>query len=285
MNSYKIFDAHCDTLCQLCDNGGTIAENPYNIDIKRMSEYKEYTQVFACFIAPRFYDDPKSRFDALYKTYMAQNFSGITPILSLEGGEVIDSLEDLEYLKERGVRCIALTWNNSNKIASGVLDIDTGLTEFGKRVVRRMEDLSILVDVSHLSDKAFYDVAKIAAKPFIATHSNSRSICNHPRNLTDEMFELICESGGCVGINLYPKFLTENEFCSSVDALRHIERFIALGGIDSIGFGADFDGTDNNLPIDITGCQGIHRILDMIDQADCKEKLSHKNFMRVFGEE
>ena len=103
MNSYKIFDAHCDTLCCLCDSGGTIAENTYNIDKKRMLEYVKYTQVFACFIAPRFYDDPKARFDALYKTYLAQDFAGITPVLSLEGGEVIDSLEDLEYLKECGV--------------------------------------------------------------------------------------------------------------------------------------------------------------------------------------
>ena len=285
MNSYKIFDAHCDTLCCLCDSGGTIAENTYNIDKKRMLEYVKYTQVFACFIAPRFYDDPKARFDALYKTYLAQDFAGITPVLSLEGGEVIDSLEDLEYLKECGVRCIALTWNNSNKIASGVLDIDTGLTEFGKNVVRRMEELGILVDVSHLSDRAFYDVARITTKPFIATHSNSRSVCNHPRNLTDDMFKLICDSGGCVGINLYPKFLTEKEFTSSVDVLRHIEHFMTLGGIDSIGIGADFDGTDNQLPFDITGCQGLHRILDMIHQDDCREKISYKNFLRVFGEE
>ncbi len=284
MRDYKIFDAHCDTLCCLSDSGGSIESNTYNIDKTRMLEYNSYTQVFACFIAPEYYNAPMNRFRTLYETYKKQDFSGITPLLGLEGGEVIQSLEDLDYLKECGVRCIALTWNNTNKLASGVLDTDTGLTEFGKSVVRRMEDLGILVDVSHLSDKAFYDVASLATKPIIATHSNSRTKCPHPRNLTDDMFKIIRDSGGVAGINLYPLFLTENKECTSKDAITHIEHFLDLDGAEAIGIGADFDGTDNELPDDVKGCEGLYRILDLINDKETAEKISHKNFMRVFGE-
>ena len=288
MNNYTVFDAHCDTLCQILDKGADISHNTYNIDKKRMMEYDGYTQVFACFIAPEYYNDPKARFDALYKTYLAQDFSGINPILSLEGGEVITSLEDIDYLYSCGVRAVALTWNNTNMLASGVMCEDTGLTPFGKSAVRRMEDLGILVDVSHLSDKSFYDVASIATRPIIATHSNSRVICPHPRNLTDDMFKIICESGGCVGINLYPVFISEKERCDENDILLHIEHFIELGGMDSIGIGADFDGTDNNLPVGISGCEGLYKVFDKMRSVglsdDEIDKISHKNFERIFGE-
>ncbi len=283
MKDYEIFDAHCDTLCCLCDKGGTLETNTYNIDKTRMSDYRDYTQVFACFISPEYYNDPMSRFNALYDTYKKQNFAGITPILSLEGGEPISSLEDIDYLNECGVRCIALTWNNTNRLGGGVLDGDCGLTQFGRSAVRKMEDLGILVDVSHLSDKAFYDVAAIARNPIIATHSNSRSICPHPRNVTDDMFKIIRDSGGVVGLNLYPLFLTENNSCTSHDAIMHMEHFLSLDGENAVGFGADFDGTDNLLPDDVRGCEGLYRIADLIKDRETAEKITHRNFMRLFG--
>ncbi len=191
-------------------------------------------------------------------------------------------MEDVDYLKGCGVRAVALTWNNTNLLAGGVHDPDAGLTEFGRAVVRRMEDSGILVDVSHLSDKSFYDVARIAREPIVATHSNSRTICPHPRNLTDDMFKIINDSGGCTGINLYPLFLTENSECTSKDALKHIEHFISLGGIDAIGIGADFDGTNDSLPQDLQGCEEVCRLLELIDNREYIDKISHKNFLRVF---
>ncbi len=287
MNNYSIFDAHCDTLSRLCDKGGKIEQNPYNVDIARMSEYRSYTQIFACFIAPEFHNDAMARFKKLRECYISQDFSGIKPILSLEGGEVIDSLEDVEYLKSCGVRCATLTWNSSNKLAGGVFG-EGGLTAFGKSVVKKMNELDILLDVSHLNDKSFYDVASISTKPIIATHSNSRTICNHPRNLTDDMFRIIKESGGCVGINLYPLFVTENERCTTDDIITHIEHFMSLDGYRAIGVGADFDGTDDCLPEDIQDCQGIYRIFDKLKSIGTEntyiEKISHANFERVFGE-
>ena len=287
MHKYSIFDAHCDTLCHIADNGGSILRNEYHIDKERMLLYKQYTQIFACFIAPEFYDAPKARFKRLYKVYKAQDFTGITPILSLEGGEVIEGLEDVDYLKDCGVRCVSLTWNNTNKIAGGADDPDSGLTEFGKTVIRRMEELGILVDVSHLNDKSFYDVAGVVTRPIIATHSNSRTVCSHKRNLTDDMFKIIRESGGVIGINLYPLFLSENSNCISEDAIAHIEHFMSLDGKDAIGIGADFDGISST-PADIKGCGELYRLLDKLENMGTPkstiEKISHANFERVFEE-
>ncbi len=284
MHNYHIFDAHCDTLCKIVDDGGNIIRNSYNADKTRMLCYAGYTQVFACYISPNHYDNPMGRFNQLADCFDNQDFSGITPILSVEGGEMIKSLEDVEYLKSRGVRCIALTWNGSNHIAGGAEDSDTGLSEFGKSVVRKMNDLDIPVDVSHLNDKSFYDIVDITEKPIIATHSNSRVMCNNSRNITDEMFKIICESNGCTGINLYPPFVNGTDICTVSEVAKHIYRFLELGGEDSIGLGSDFDGTEDILPTEIRGCESLYRLLDILE-TDRKiiEKISHKNFKRVFG--
>ncbi len=287
MENLSVFDAHCDTLCYIADCGGTILKNNYHIDKERMMRYKAYTQVFACFIDPRYYDDPKARFEKLYGTFKEQDFSGITPILSLEGGEPIESLEDVDYLGECGVKCIALTWNYTNKIAGGMSDSDAGLTPFGKAVIRRMEDLGILVDVSHLNDRSFYDVAKIATRPIIATHSNSRSICKNMRNITDDMFKIIRDSGGVVGINMYPEFLSDDGIATSDTATLHIRHFMSLDGEDAIGIGADFDGIPS-APDDLNGCGELYRLFEKLKEQgtpkETIEKISHANFRRVFKE-
>ena len=281
MMEYKVFDAHCDTIGKVLDFGGSITENLYNVDKNRMLEYKAYTQVFACFIAPDYYSRSMERFNALYNCYKAQDFQGITPILSIEGGEMIESIEDLYYLKECGVRTIALTWNNDNKIGGGVGGDGIGLTEFGKSVVRKMNELGILIDVSHLNDKTFYDVAKITDSPLIATHSNSREVLNHPRNLTDEMFKIIRDSGGVAGLNFLPYFISKNEKCTIDDMMRHINHFLDLDGAENIGIGTDFDGGPC-LPEGINGVEDVWKFIEKIDK-EYIDKISHKNFERVFG--
>lgn len=288
MENYSVFDAHCDTLCRILDRGGTFAENRYNADKRRMTEYRAYTQVFACFIAPEYHGDARARFEALRRCYNRQDFTGITPILSIEGGEMIDSVEYVEYLAACGVRCIALTWNGSNKLAGGIDDPDVGLTPFGRDVVRKMERLGILLDVSHMSDKSFYDAVRIAEKPIIATHSNSRAVCANPRNLTDDMFKIIRDTGGCAGINLYPEFVTGGSHCTVSDVVRHIDRFMELGGGNAVGIGADFDGTDDCLPDGVSGCEDLYKIFDEMKRLGYSDeqvgKISDGNFKRVFTE-
>ena len=139
---------------------------------------------------------------------------------------------------------LTLTWNGENELGSGS-DTKKGLTDFGRAAVHRMEDAGILVDVSHLNDQGFADLTRIARKPFIATHSNSRAVCDHPRNLTDEQFCTIRDMGGLVGINYYRFFIREDGITADItDLIAHIDHFLALGGEDILCCGSDFDGAE-----------------------------------------
>ena len=281
---YKIFDAHCDTLCLLNDCEAAFEKNDFHIDRRRMEQYDGYTQVFACFIDPVYKNSAMERFIELSDTFYSQN---IDWILSIEGGEMITSLKALRSLARQGVRIAALTWNFSNHIASGVLEPDKnrGLTEFGETVVREMNRINMLIDYSHLNDKSFFDIANISNAPIIATHSNSRAVCRHPRNLTDEQFRLIVKTGGCAGINFYPMFLNNSGHAGIDDIVKHIEHFMSLGGERNIGIGADFDGVDY-LPEGISGCGEVYKVLDRLLELNYTEEqvnnISHGNFERIF---
>lgn len=286
---YSVFDTHCDTLCSVLDGGKSINSNDCHVDIKRMKEYENYTQVFACFIDPIYRDSAVERTLKLIDTYHQSTNNlpeNVHAMLSIEGGEGITSLSMLRNYHRLGVKIAALTWNFSNHIASGAFEKDNkrGLTDFGKTVVKEMNNLGMFIDVSHLNRKSFYDIASISQMPIIATHSCSDSVCSHVRNITDDQFRIIKESGGCVGINFYPDFLTEESECSAQDIVRHINHFMELGGDENIGIGADFDGVDK-LPNGISGVQDMYKVFDRLKKegyTDMQiEKISHKNFERV----
>lgn len=283
--SYSIFDAHCDTLSVMLDTKQDFSHNSCNIDLKRQNSYNSYTQIFACFISPEYRGCALERCINMIDLFHKQ---GINGLLSIEGGDMITSLPVLRTLYRLGVRIAALTWNYSNHIASGADEPDSsrGLTEFGKKVVLEMNRIGMYIDVSHLNDRSFYDIAGISSAPIIATHSNSRAVCRHRRCLTNDMFRLIIESGGCAGINLYPPFLDSSGKANVDSAIRHIEHFMALGGENNIGIGADFDGTDGFLPDGISGCEDLYKIFDRLLQLNYTyeqvEKISHKNFERLF---
>ena len=287
---YSVFDTHCDTLCKILDNDAEFVKNDFELDVQRMRCYKEYTQVMACFISPKHRKCAKKRTIDLINTYhnITKNLKDIKTILSIEGADGIKSLSDLDLFYKLGVKLIGLTWNYSNHIAAGAheRDRERGLTEFGRKLVKKMDDLKIFTDVSHLNDKSFFDVAQISKMPLIASHSSSRAVCNHCRNITDEMFNIIKQSRGCVGINIYPVFLTNSEFAVVDDVVRHIEHFMSLGGENHIGIGSDFDGTDGILPQGIYGCQDLYKIFDRLLQLNYTEeqvdKISCKNFKSIF---
>lgn len=153
-----------------------------------------------------------------------------------------EALEQIDMLYGFGVRHASLTWNEQNALATGIRgDADRGLTESGKRALRKIQELPMLFDVSHLNDKSFWDVMRSAAGPVVATHSNSRTLCRAPRNLTDDMIKELVRTGGIIGINAYPEFISENKDERCVDMLvKHIEYIAGLVGIDSVGFGFDF---------------------------------------------
>ena len=167
----------------------------------------------------------------------------IPVLLSLENAASLEgSLEKLHILYHKGVRGITLTWNGENDVAGGC-NSDAGLKPFGRKLIREMERLGMYIDVSHLNDRSFFDVASYAATPLVASHSCSRAICPHPRNLTDEQFRLLLDSGGGVGVCFYPLFLNNTKNASLSDAILHIDHFCWLGGGMGVGLGSDFDGT------------------------------------------
>lgn len=167
----------------------------------------------------------------------------IPVLLSLENAASLEgSLEKLHTLYHKGVRGITLTWNSENDAAGGCLS-DAGLKPFGRKLIREMERLGMYIDVSHLNDKSFFDVVSYAATPLIASHSCSRTLCPHPRNLTDEQFRLLLESGGGVGVCFYPLFLNNSKQAGLHDVLRHIDHFCQISGGKGVGLGSDFDGT------------------------------------------
>lgn len=174
---------------------------------------------------------------------IAKKNNKIGVVLGIEGLAGIGKKLDYLYLLEKlGIRHIGLTWNEENAIATGQNgDKNRGLTQLGIDALKIMEDLGILIDLSHANDKTFYDVAKYAKKPFFASHSNSRTLCPSMRNLTDDQLLCIKERNGMVGVNSYHNFVSLNDKEKTLDMLiRHLEYIAEKIGLDKVGFGFDF---------------------------------------------
>ena len=172
----------------------------------------------------------------------------VSGLLSIEGGEAIGGpdrgIGNLEAFHARGVRMMTLTWSRRNAIGRGVtVEGDDGLTEFGRAVVARMEELGMIVDASHLSDEALVDLLETARRPVVASHSNCRALCDHPRNLSDTLARRIADTGGLVALTCPGGFIDTVPAKVSFDRfIDHIERMVDVAGADHVGLGADFDG-------------------------------------------
>ncbi len=307
-----IFDTHCDTLTTL-KKDESLFDADRNFNFRQTERYKRYIQVTALWTdCGR--EDPVAKTNRYLDKFYAElalnphvslilsasdiekASNGTYVLLAIEGGEAVGrDINGVSSLHERGVRLITLTWNTpyaiSDTNASGAVnlngedDYSGGLTHFGRDVVREMNRLGMMIDVSHISDKGFYDVAETSDAPFIASHSNSRSLCGHPRNLTDDMFRILIDKGGVTGINFCPGFLKEGGGAGIDDIIRHIEHFMSLGGTDNVGLGSDFDGIDT-LPRGITGAADMYKIADELLRLNYSESLveavMHGNMERVF---
>lgn len=185
----------------------------------------------------------------------------VSAFLTVEEGGILDGeLKRLEKLYEKGVRLVTLTWNYENCIgypnSPKAKVMMQGLKPFGFEVIGEMNRRGMVIDVSHLSDGGFWDVIKYSKAPVVASHSNARALCPHPRNLSDEMIRVLAGKGGIAGVNFYPYFLNGKEKAGTDDLLRHIEYMYQLGGEDFIALGTDFDG--------------FH---DAVNEIDCATKL------------
>ena len=287
----KFFDLHCDTITKLYDNNDTLYRGNSQVNIEKSAFLDEYNQVFAIFIPDTMRNEKAFEYFLNVSRFYKQQISEISSLttvkfnhlLSVEGGAVLaGNLENIDVLVENNVKLLTLTWNGENELGFGA-DENKGLKEFGQICVKKLEQSGIIVDVSHLSEAGFYDVATESSKPFVATHSNSKKICNHRRNLTDEQFKHICSIGGIVGINFHHPFVMENgDYLSSL--LSHIEHFLSLGGEKTVCIGSDFDGADIDSSLD--SIEKITTLVDAMKTANYSDDLINdimfNNAMRFF---
>lgn len=265
----NIIDLHCDTLMRLVlsKEQTNLSQNDFCIDIEKLKKAHSMAQFFAAFVNIKYVKDPLEaclkmidRFHteidknsdsiAFAGNYdsLAENFKNhkISAFLTVEEGAALKGeINNLRKLYNLGVRLVTLTWNYPNELGYPNHDFkytDKGLTDFGKEVVCEMNKLGMAVDVSHLSDGGFYDVARLSKKPFIASHSNSRSIKYHCRNLTDDMIKVLSNHGGIMGMNYESSFIGDSEINKVTDLVKHIKHIKNVGGIDVLALGSDFDG-------------------------------------------
>lgn len=221
-------------------------------------------QCFAIFIEPEIKQEQKFQVVLEQVDYFYQEVLGRNPemkhikkwtdfyklkdgeigaMLTLEGVDAIgNDLSKLRILYQLGIKSVGLTWNTANLAADGAGEPrGGGLTLFGKEIVHLNNQHQVLTDVSHLSEKAFWDVMELSRYP-IASHSNSKALCNHPRNLTDEQATEMFSKGGTVHVVYHPPFIKESGIATIPDLITHIDHFCSLGGVKHIGLGSDFDG-------------------------------------------
>jgi membrane dipeptidase len=263
----KIIDTHCDALLKLWQKPGQINfyDSPeLDTNVQRLQEGQVAVQCFAIFIYPEVKFDHKfqvalEQIDYFHSEVLAKNpmmkqvtswdeldrlgENEIGAILTLEGADAFgNDLAKLKTFYRLGVKSVGLTWNNANLCADGAGEPrGAGLTLLGKEVVKLNNEHQVFTDVSHLSEKSFWDVMELADYP-MASHSNARSLCDHPRNLYAEQAQAMFNKGGFIGIVYAPHFVKKDGEATVSDVIKHIDHFCSLGGVNHIGLGSDFDG-------------------------------------------
>ena len=236
------FDLHCDTPYECYLKKQDFMKNNLAVSGKKGAEFENWKQVFAIWIRDS-QDEPYTLYKAILKDFkekLRDKPNNLTPYFSVEGGAVIeDDIDRLYILKKDGICALTLTWNGENRIAGGS-KTDKGLTEFGKSVIRELNSLNMLCDLSHLNEKSFYSAIELADFP-IATHSNCSAVFDCPRNLSDNQLKLIAEKGGIVGLCFYPQFLGGDVYQKLYENIYHL---LELGMENNIAIGSDFDGAD-----------------------------------------
>lgn len=309
----KWIDMHCDTLSELL-SAETLEENSLCVDRKRMEQTKMLAEFFACFvcvpdgkweeayqkviemIARMERETKENKKLKLIKTakeleYAEREELNLALLTVEEGGVLNGNRNRLEELYQRGVRLITLTWNYENCIgypnSRNAQEMQKGLKSFGKQKVEEMNERGMLVDVSHLSDGGFWDCIRLSKKPIIASHSNARALCAHPRNLSDEMLCALGECGGVVGLNFYPQFLQSDRSAEVLDIAKHGMHILQKAGEDSVALGTDFDGFEAGQNW-LRGIEEIECVWDALKKAGMTErqldKLSYQNVKRVLEE-
>jgi membrane dipeptidase len=261
----KIIDFHCDVLMKMFHDPTISFINSSKLDINysKLRKTGSKLQYFAVYIPQNIH--PSLRFQTALMMihnyfekivslpfikhinnkydYTSLKDMEIGTVLSLEGCDCLeDNLSNLYTLIKLGVSSVGLTWNYANSFADGALEErNAGLSKKGKELVRLLQQESILLDVSHLSEASFWDVLEMGGDLF-ASHSNCKAICNTPRNITDHQICSLIQKNSIIGVTFVPPLLSSQPQASITDVIRHIDHICSLGGVNNIGFGSDFDG-------------------------------------------
>ena len=317
----QIIDMHCDTILRLLNEPSkSLRENDLHLDLYKMQKGDYLLQNFAMFVMLKDTEDPMyecQRLIARYYKEIEANSDLIAPVftyadierniannkmsamLTLEEGAVVhNDISLLSLYHKLGVRMITLTWNFANGIGhpnfTYGLDLDRyemlrhtntsdGLTDFGIEYIKEMERLGIIIDVSHLGDAGFYDVVKYSTKPFVASHSNARSLCGVARNLTDDMIVKIAQKGGVIGLNYCEDFLSDDGIGTIDKIVAHAKHIIDIGGTDVLGLGSDFDGIDERRDLNCASeMPMLIAALKEVYSQDVIDKICHGNVLRVY---
>ena len=315
----KNIDLHCDTILFCFEGNQSLRRFGGHINLEKLISGDCLAQCFALFIPTyetavqylhREYD-PWELYGMLldcYRRNLTDSADYLRPalsadqvrenrekgflssILTVEDGVEIDGkLSRFDRVYDDGVRMMTLTWNYENCMgypnSSDPKEHSRGLKPFGVEAVGKMNELGMIIDVSHLSEGGFYDVAAHSKKPFAASHSCCRALRDHPRNLTDDQLRVLADAGGVVGINFYDQFLGGRDGYTAVDDIvRHILHVRDMAGVDAIAFGSDFDGIESELEFgDYAGFPQLLRAMEKHFTEDEIDKISSENFLRVFA--
>ncbi len=294
------FDLHCDTASECCRIPCGLRSNGLHISLERTEKYEKWAQIFAVWTNDSLRGENAFRYFKKVAEFFAgeiqknadiavscrssnelrKNIAGKKRIalLSIEGSaSLAGKIEHLYDARQLGVRLITLTWNGHCEAGDGCgVPNAGGLTSFGKELVKEMNRTRTIVDVSHLSEKGFWDVARIAERPFVATHSNSKTVCRSERNLSDSQFREIVRDGGLVGINLFRDFVKDGS-ATPDDLMKHVDHFLHLGGERILAVGSDFDGC--SLMDGINGVEDMDRLYRLI-----QKKFGEETAKRIFWE-
>lgn len=264
----RIVDLHCDTISSIQRSGQSLYDNSCHFDIKRAQKAGIGLQFFALFTMPqgrneslrqilkqveKYHHELELYQDYLQPVYTyediitADSTGKMACVLHLEGAEALgNDSEILGLLYRLGLRSIGLTWNNRNLLADGVGEEPGagGISNKGKDIIYLMEELGIMLDLSHISIKSYYDALQLYRKPVLVTHANARALCNHRRNLDDNQLKALAENGGVIGVNQIPEFIKEDGKLELNDLLDHVAYISDLIGVKHVALGSDFDGDD-----------------------------------------
>lgn len=301
-----VADAHSDFLYQMINNGASLSAPivGQHLSLEGFETGGIALQCFAAWIDRRQQADYLTQCLSLIDAYWqlhdyypqlvhlsAQTQSVVTErerigtILTIEGGEAMGhELSNLRIFKRLGACAMTLTWNYRNALAiPATVKSLKGISPLGKLVVEEMSRIKMAVDVSHLNDAGIADVLAYSTLPPMASHSNARAVCEHPRNLLDEHIQAIAQCGGFIGVNFFPTFLHASGKADIDDVIRHIEYIVERGGIDCVGFGSDFDGIESTTQ-GLRTCADYPNIIEALLKRGFAEddvrKIAGDNFLR-----